>query len=137
MDLQFRWKKPRKDIRFLASVNLTNTNQITVQVSDVYDNTETAIFPIRRTEVDPPDGQMIAPYGSENNILYLDNNEPMIYVEGKIQDESKITSIYIESVMASYIPSDLNPNFTATLNVANKSKITCKCGGRIWQQIGN
>ena len=110
--------------RFLASVNLSNSNQVTVQVSDVYGNTETAIFSIRRTEIDPPLVSMIAPYGSENNILYLDNNEPLIYVEGKIEDESKITSIYIDSVMASYIPSDLNPNFTAILNVTNKSRIT-------------
>ncbi len=67
---------------------------------------------------------MIAPYGSEKNNLYLDNNDPLIYVEGKIDDESRITSIYIDSVMASYIPSDMNPNFTATLNVTNKSRIT-------------
>jgi len=112
--------------KFLASVNLANTSQITVQVTDVYDNSETAIFPIRLTEVDPPVVRMIAPYGSDNNILYLDNNDPQIYVEGKIQDESRITSIYIDSVMASYIPSDLNPNFTAIVKVANKSRITVR-----------
>jgi len=117
-------EKTDEGFRFLASVNLSNTNQVTVQVSDIYDNTETAIFPIRRTEIDPPLVRMIAPYGSENNILYLDNNDPLIYVEGKIDDESRITSIYIDSVMASYIPSDMNPNFTATLNVTNKSRIT-------------
>jgi len=117
-------EKTEEGFQFLASVNLSNTNQVTVQVSDVYDNTETAIFPVRRTEIDAPRVSMIAPYGSENNILYLDNNEPLIYVEGKIEDESRITSIYIDSVMASYIPSDLNPRFTATLNVLNKSRIT-------------
>jgi tetratricopeptide (TPR) repeat protein len=110
--------------RFQASVNLTVANQVTVQVSDVYGNTETAIFPIRRTEIDPPLVSMIAPYGSESNILYLDNNDPMIYVEGKIQDESRITSIFIDSVMASYIPSDLNPRFNAYIKVNNKSRIT-------------
>ena len=109
--------------RFLASVNLANTSQITIQVSDIYNNSETAIFPIRLTEIDPPIVRMIAPYGSDNNILYLDNNNPQIYVEGKIEDESRITSIYIDSVMASYIPSDLNPNFTAIVKVANKSRI--------------
>ncbi len=110
--------------KFLASVNLTSTNQVTVQVSDVYGNTETAIFPIRRTEIDPPVVNMIAPYGSESNILYLDNNDPMIYMEGKIRDESRITKIFIDSVMASYIPSDLNPSFTAYVSVNNKSRIT-------------
>jgi len=119
--------------KFLASVNLSNASQITVQVSDVYNNSETAIFPIRLTEVDPPMVRMIAPYGSDNNILYLDNNDPQIYVEGKIQDESRIKSIYIDSVMASYIPSDLNPNFTAIVKVANKSRITV----RVEDEFGN
>ena len=117
-------EKTEDGYRFLASVNLTRSDQVTVQVSDIYDNTETAIFPIRRTEIDPPVVKMIAPYGNENHILYLDSNDPMIYVEGKIEDESRITSIFIDSVMASYIPTDLNPNFTAILNVANKSRIT-------------
>lgn len=117
-------EKTEEGYQFLASVNLNNTDRITVQVSDVYDNAETAIFPIRRTEVDPPLVQMIAPYGSENNILYLDNNDPHIYMEGKVDDESLISSIYVESVLASYIPSDLNPTFTALVNVENKNRIT-------------
>jgi tetratricopeptide (TPR) repeat protein len=117
-------EKTDEGFRFRASVNLSNANQVTVQVKDIYDNTETAIFSIRRTEIDPPVVNMIAPYSSENNILYLDNNDPLIYIEGKIEDESRITSIYIDSVMASYIPSDLDPNFTATLNITNKSRIT-------------
>jgi len=109
---------------FMASVNLSTSNQIIVQVSDIYDNTETVIFPIRRTEVDPPMVRMIAPYGSENNILYLDDNEPSIFLEGRIEDESRIVRIYVDSVLASYIPSDLNPSFTALVNVQNKSMIT-------------
>jgi len=109
---------------FLASVNLSNSNQIIIQVSDIYDNTETIIFPIRRTEVDPPLVRMIAPYGSDNNILYLDSDEPAIYMEGKIEDESKIVRITVDSVLASYIPSDLNPSFTALVKVQNRSRIT-------------
>ncbi len=126
-------EKTDEGYQFLASVNLTNTSQIIVQVSDIYDNTETAIFPIRRTEVDAPLVQMIAPYSSDNNILFLDSNEPTIYVEGKIEDESKIVRIYVESVLASYIPSDLNPSFTALVNVENKSRIFV----RVEDEYGN
>lgn len=117
-------EKTEEGYQFLASVNLNTTDKITIQVADVYDNAETAIFPIRRTEVDPPVVQMIAPYGSENNILYLDNDEPRIYMEGRVEDESKISSIYVESVLASYIPSDFNPSFSAMVNVENKSRVT-------------
>jgi tetratricopeptide (TPR) repeat protein len=116
-------EKTEEGYQFLASVNVRNTDQITVQVSDVYDNAETAIFTLRRTEVEPPSVQIIAPYGSDNNILYLDSDEPVIYIEGRIRDESRIRSIYIDSVSASYIPSDLNPSFSAMVRVENKSKI--------------
>ncbi len=116
-------EKTDEGYRFLASVNLNNAERITIQVVDIYDNAETAIFPIRRTEVDPPTVQMIAPYSSENNILYIDSDNPQIFLEGKIGDESLISSIYVESVLASYIPSDLNPSFTALVNIENKSRI--------------
>lgn len=116
--------KTEEGFEFLASVNVRESDQITVQVTDVYDNSETAIFAVRRTEVDPPKVQIIAPYGSENNILYLDNDEPVIYLEGRIDDESVITHIFIDSVSASYIPSDINPAFSAMVRIENKTKIS-------------
>jgi len=117
-------EKKEDGYEFLASVNVRESDQITVQVTDVYDNSETAIFTVRRTEVDPPVVQIIAPYGSENNILYLDNDEPVIYLEGRIADESTIKHIFIDSVSASYIPSDINPSFSAMIRIENKTKIT-------------
>ncbi len=107
-------------------MNVRESDQITVQVTDVYDNSETAIFSVRRTEVDPPMVQIIAPYGSENNILYLDNDEPVIYLEGRIYDESTITHIFIDSVSASYIPSDINPAFSAMVRIENKTRISVR-----------
>lgn len=109
---------------FLTSVNLSNADIITIQVTDVYNNSETAIYTVRRTEVTPPDVQMIAPYSADGNTLYLDGNEPRIYLEGRIEDESKISSIYVDSVRASYIPDDLNPYFTALVSIENKNSIT-------------
>ena len=109
---------------FLASINLRNLDQITVEVSDVYDNSETAVFTILRTETDKPEVKIIAPYASDDNVIYLDNNEPVIYVEGKVIDESKIKSIYIDDIAASYVPSDIEPVFSARVQVENRSKFT-------------
>lgn len=110
--------------KFLASVNVRDSDQIIVQVTDEYDNAETAIFTVRRTEVEAPMVQIIAPYGSENNILYLDNDEPVIYLEGRVEDESLISKIFIDSVLASYIPSDKNPAFSAMVRIENKTSIS-------------
>lgn len=111
---------------FRASLNLRDASQITVEVSDVYDNTETAIFNIVRTETDAPEVSMIAPYASDNAVIYLDSNDPIIYVEGKISDESLIKSIYIEDIAASYVPTDKDPVFSARLNIENRGKFTVK-----------
>lgn len=109
---------------FHTSVNLLHAEIITIQVTDVYNNSETAIYPVRRTEVTPPGVQMIAPYSADGRTLYLDGNEPRIYLEGRVEDESKIQSIYVDSVLASYIPDDLNPYFTALVSIENKNSIT-------------
>lgn len=111
---------------FLASVDLRTTDKIIIHVTDLYDNVENVTYQIRRTETDPPLVRIIAPYASDNNMIYLDTKEPTIYIEGTINDESLIKSINIDGVQASYIPTDLNPTFQAYINVVNKDKFTVK-----------
>jgi hypothetical protein len=112
--------------QFLASVNLTNSDKITIQATDVYDNVENVVYNVRKTEVDGPVVRVIAPYASDNNMIYLDTNEPTIYVEGTLKDESLIKSINIDGVLASFVPTDHNPTFQAYVNVQNKDKFTIK-----------
>lgn len=113
--------KKEDGFEFLTSVNLTGLENITIEVTDVYDNTEKVIYDILRTEVQPPQVRILAPYASDNNVIYLENNEDMIYVEGTISDESLINSIFINDVIASYIPDDMNPSFQAMVNIKNKN----------------
>jgi tetratricopeptide (TPR) repeat protein len=125
---------------FLASVNLGNSEKVIIEVTDAYDNVETSVYSIRRTEVSPPNIRIIAPYSSDNNLIYLDNNDPSIYVEGSITDESRIVSISIDGVIASYIPDDLNPGFQATISIMNKDKFTVKATdefGNISEEVFN
>jgi Tfp pilus assembly protein PilF len=115
--------KKGEDFEFFADVNLSS-DQIVVEASDIYDNIEIAYYQVIRTETDPPKVRIIAPYASDNNQIYLDSNDPTIYVEGSITDESHITSIFIDGVMASYIPQDINPTFQANINIRNKDRFT-------------
>ncbi len=109
---------------FLAAVDIEGTESIHIEVSDVYDNVTSTPYTILLTEVDPPRVRIIAPYASDNGEIYLDSNDPSIYVEGKIEDESLVTSILINGVLASYIPNELNPKFSANLTIMNQNKIT-------------
>lgn len=108
---------------FLAALDIENKDDVLFEVTDVYDNTASVRYDVKLTEVDAPEITIIAPYASDNGVIYLDSEDPNIYVEGKIEDESPIESIMINGVLASYIPGELNPSFSANLNVTNQNKI--------------
>ena len=111
---------------FHTKVDVSNLDIFTVSALDAYDNLQNTTFTIERTEIDPPSIAVIAPYASDNSEIYLDSNDPTIYVEGKITDESTIKTILIDGVAASFKLDELNPSFTATINIANKSKFSVR-----------
>ena len=118
---------------FITNVDVSQENLFTVVATDVYDNVENTTYTVNRTEINPPVINIIAPVVSDDSNLYLDNNNPEVYIEGKITDESLVKSILIDGVSASYMLDEKNPHFTATLNIANKSKITVQAT----DQFGN
>jgi tetratricopeptide (TPR) repeat protein len=109
---------------FLANVDVEGLDKIAIVAKDDYDNEKSFTYNLKRTEIEPPKVTVIAPYASDDGQVYLDNNNPSIFVEGKVTDQSKIKSIFIEGVTASYAVNDLNPSFTASVDVTNKNKIT-------------
>jgi tetratricopeptide (TPR) repeat protein len=109
---------------FLAALDIQNKTEIVISATDVYDNTGSGRYVINLTEVGAPKVYIMAPYASDDGQIYLDSNNPSISIEGRIEDESLIRSILINGVLASYIPDELNPSFTANLDILNKNKIT-------------
>jgi tetratricopeptide (TPR) repeat protein len=117
-------EKEKNGYTFLANVNVKDTSAIHFEVADVYDNKQNIEYTITRTETKAPVVSLIAPYASDNGEVYLSSNDPRIYVEGKIQDESKIHSITVEGLNASYRADELNPTFSATIDISNKGKFS-------------
>jgi tetratricopeptide (TPR) repeat protein len=109
---------------FTADIDISVTDIITVQARDVYENVNANIYSISRTEIDPPSVAILAPYASDNGEIYLDTDNTSLYIEGSINDESTIKSILIDGVAASFIVDEMNPRFSATINVANKNKFS-------------
>ncbi|MBN1791928.1 MAG: tetratricopeptide repeat protein [Bacteroidales bacterium] len=114
--------KSGDNYEFTAEVDISATDFITVVAGDVYNNAKTNRYSITRTEIDPPAISILAPYASDNGEIYLDTDNANLYIEGTIADESTISSILIDGVAASFALGDLNPRFTATINVANKNR---------------
>jgi tetratricopeptide (TPR) repeat protein len=109
---------------FIADISLGGKDEFAITISDIYDNAIETKYRIIRTETDPPVISLIAPYASDNDQIYIDSNDPNLYVEGNLKDESKIRSILIDGVSASYKLDDLNPVYSATINIQNKNKFT-------------
>jgi tetratricopeptide (TPR) repeat protein len=111
------------EYEFLSNVNVDGINEVVLVATDDYENAKTLSYPLIRTETNPPKIMIVAPYASDDGQIYLDNNSQLLSLQGKVTDESKIKSIFVEGVSGSYSTTELNPTFTATIDINNKSKI--------------
>jgi hypothetical protein len=109
---------------FYALVNVDSVDNINISARDIYQNTQKITYTLNRTEINGPAVSLTAPFSSDNGEIYLDSANPNIYVEGKVSDESPLKSILIEGVSASFKVDELNPAFSANIDVSNKNKIT-------------
>lgn len=110
--------------QFLANLDIEDRETVNLTATDDYDNRTELVYNIIRTEISAPEISIIAPYASDDGQIMLDNNNNNLFIQGKIKDNSLIKSIFIEGVTASYPVEQQNPNFTATVNILNKNKIT-------------
>ena len=99
-------------------------NELKVVVTDIYFNVLVQTFKIVRTEVEPPVVVLRAPVASDNNEIFIDLDSPQLYIEGKINDDSKISVIRINDMLASYPLNDIGPVFSATISIANINTIS-------------
>lgn len=98
-------------------------NEITLTVTDVYNNFTNINYKIEKTESDKPIIAIETPYTSFENEMAIDGAGNGLYVQGKIKDASLIESIIIDGTNASFSPSNLNPEFSAQINITDKAKI--------------
>ena len=109
---------------FLSNINVNGLDKISMVATDDYDNQKTLTYSLTRTEINPPKISLVAPYTSEDGQVFLDSPTPNIAIQGKIADDSQIKSITIGDITASYRRDELNPGFTAILDISNINKFT-------------
>ncbi len=109
---------------FTITINATGKETISIAVADIYNNILATTYKLNRTEIVPPEINLIAPYASSTGEIYMDVENRKLYVEGKVSDENKIKSINVNEMTASYSMDAVNPEFFATIDIANKNKFT-------------
>ncbi|MCU0459770.1 MAG: caspase family protein [Bacteroidales bacterium] len=112
-------------IPFAAEVEIPSDETIRIVARDVYDNEKVLTYRIRRTEVDPPEIQILAPYILGQDILVIDSISTTIDIEGRVKDQNLIRSVKIENMSAQFSQDNLNPSFIAKgIDVRNSDKVT-------------
>ncbi|HLN56802.1 MAG TPA: tetratricopeptide repeat protein [Bacteroidales bacterium] len=109
---------------FLSNVNIDGLDNLTITAIDDYNNQKIISFPIKRTEIAPPEISLVAPYTTEDGTVMLDSPNPNIAIQGKITDQSLIKSIKVENYIATYLPTELNPSFSVPIDISNLNKFT-------------
>jgi len=112
-------------IPFAAEVEIPSDETLRIVARDVYDNEKVLTYRIRRTEVDPPEIQILAPYILGENVLVIDSIASTIDIEGRVKDQNLIRSVKIENISAQFSQDNLNPAFIAKgIDVRNNDKVT-------------
>ncbi|MCK7541029.1 MAG: tetratricopeptide repeat protein [Marinilabiliales bacterium] len=115
----------RGTIPFAAEVEIASDGILRIVARDVYDNENVMTYHIRRTEVDPPEIQILAPYLMGDNVLIIDSTATRIDIEGKVLDQNMIRSVKIENISAQFSQDNLNPAFIAKgIDIRNSDKVT-------------
>lgn len=111
---------------FEYNLSIVDLKTISIATSDIYNNKTTVDFGLKNVETDKPTVRVTNPYASDNNEIYLDTDDNNLFIEGIISDASNIKDIFVDNIRASFNDTELNPKFTASINIMNKKSITIK-----------
>lgn len=119
-----KFNKDTLNPTFELEINMQELKELSITAFDIYQNSETWTYKIVETEINAPVVKLMAPLASDDGMVYLDADDPTLYVEGKIEDESFIKSILIEGATASFVLDENNPKFSASITIKNKDGFT-------------
>ena len=109
------------DFEFTAVVDMEDTEEIRIEVSDVYNNITNVTYQLVKHETEKPQITLFTPKPSENGVIILPDNETTLYIEGKVTDESTIASILIDGKNVDFDDELMNPVFSAVVDINNKT----------------
>ena len=113
------------DFEFAAIVNLENVQEVQIEVSDVYNNVNKAVYQLVRNETEKPQIVLFTPKSSENGVIMLPaDNETTLYIEGKVTDGSTIVSIVVDGKEVGFDHDEANPAFSAIVDINNKTRFS-------------
>lgn len=114
------------DSVFEYNMAVGDASIVSIKAIDIYKNEMLKDFTLKNVETNLPVVFITTPYAGDNGEVYLDSDDQNLFLEGRIEDESTIADIYINDIRASFNDTEVNPIFTATIDIFNKDKFTVR-----------
>lgn len=105
------------------TISLIDKDKIEIKAEDAYGNIATSNILINRVENNPPMVNFMTPFTNESFEILLDQDDSRVYFEGNITDESLIKSIIIDGLIIPFNSEEMNPVFSANLDLRDKTKL--------------
>lgn len=122
-DFNATFNRSDNNPEFSAVIPLAGVERLEIATSDWYNNTAAVAYDILYSEVNLPEVFITEPYASDLGELHVQRDTQKLKIQGRIEDESAIKSIQIDGVNASFPIDEINPQFTAYVDVTNKDRI--------------
>ncbi|MEZ4806206.1 MAG: tetratricopeptide repeat protein [Flavobacteriales bacterium] len=128
------FSKDEKDPEFVVSIPLgKEETEIVVQAIDLYENLRSEAIAVERSEGIAPAITVTSPRTSADRTVSLPAGKDEVFVEGKVTDASLIRLIAVNGVNASYVPDQLDPDFSIKVALGGTDRFVV----RAEDQYGN
>jgi len=112
-------------VPFSAEIEIPSDDVLHIVARDVYDNERVLNYKIRRTEVNPPEIEILNPYIAGDGVIVIDSLATRIDIEGRVLDQSLIRAVSVNNISVQFSQDELDPGFIAKgIDVRNNDRIT-------------
>ena len=123
-----------KDPEFFVSIPLAaQAKAIDVKATDLYDNVATVSLTVERSEGVAPTLAITSPSIPADRVIRVAHDKQDLFLEGNASDPSRIRSVTVDGVFASFVPDTTSTEFSIKLPLSGKNGFTV----RAEDQFGN
>jgi tetratricopeptide (TPR) repeat protein len=123
-DLEVNYEKEQLEPVFISNVSVDGKTSLTIKAIDIYNNTQTATYNLVRKETNAPNIELIDPLATANNEIYVGQKSGnLLKIEGRVNDESFVKSLFVNGNAVSFSLSEYNPTFTIDVDITNSDSI--------------
>ncbi len=109
---------------FRLVINVTDKEEISFRISDIYLNVTSIKYKFSRAEKKAPEIKLFIPMSNINPEIFHDPSQnPLLKLSGKVIDESFITQIVVNGFQVNFDARQINPDFNFDLKLSTRDSV--------------